>query len=150
MEPTLIFMFGPPAAGKTTYSTAYCKTYPGFVRISADEIRQDLYGSQDIYGDPETIYKLLLAKMRDALQSGRNVIYDATNLRKDWRMDYMDALSDIECRKIIKVLPIDRETAKKRHEARGRNIPWSDLDPFFDRIEFPTQDEGWDKIEVVL
>lgn len=148
-QPKLIFMYGPPAAGKTTYSKDYCKEHAGVVRISADEIRQVLYGSQDIYGNSERIYRALLQRMKSALRDGFDVIYDATNLRLDYRMDYLMALQDIPCRKEIWCLYIDEDVARRRHNARGRNIPWDHLQPYFDIHEPPSLDEGWDVIKVV-
>ena len=147
--PKLIFMYGPPAAGKTTYSKNYCKENSGVIRISADEIRQVLYGSQDIYGNSERIFKALLQRMRSALLDGFDVIYDATNLRLDYRMDFLTALQNVPCSKEIRCIYVDEDTARQRHNVRGRNIPWDDLKPYFDIHEPPTLDEGWDVIRVV-
>ena len=130
--PKLIFMYGPPAAGKTTFSKNYCRETPGIVRISADEIRDVLYGSQDIYGNSERIYRALLHRMKSALLDGFDVIYDATNLRLDYRMDYLNDLRDIPCRKEIWCLYVDEDVARQRHQTRGRNIPWDNLKAYFD------------------
>ena len=146
----LIFLYGPPAAGKTTFSVKFCNDNPDYIRIGADTVREELYGSQDIYGDGALIYKCLLAKMRMVFREGKNVLYDGTNLKKTDRMDFLRDLADIECKKAIWMLSVDIGTAKVRHAGRGRNIPWESLAPYFDIDEPPTKDEGWDEIKEVV
>lgn len=146
----LIFLYGPPAAGKTTYAINYCARYPDFERVSADAIRMELYGSQDIYGDGAVIYQHLLSRIREAFTNGKSVLYDATNLRRNDRCDFLRDLSDLPCKKTIVMLHVDQETARIRHEQRGRNIPWSKLEPYFYINEPPTFEEGWDGIMEVL
>lgn len=146
MKPTLLFLYGPPAAGKTTYAKHFVEVHPDFMRISADEIRKELYGSEDIYGDGYVIYRKILARMGPALVSGKSVIYDATNLRKSYRLDYLNFLTDVSCFKEILCLVEDKQVCIERHKKRGRNISIEDLLPFFEIDEPPTFDEGWDRI----
>ena len=148
--PVLIFTYGFPAAGKTTYSN---KLYKDFIEngcraslISADKIREELYGSQDTYGDPMVIYKEILSRMREDLLTNEIVIYDAVNLRKDYRLDYLNNIKDIDCVKYIIKLCTDKETCIERHKNRGRDIPIENLMPYFDINEPPTYEEGWDFI----
>ena len=148
MIPKLIFAYGWPAAGKTTFSKVYCMEHPECIRIGADDIRKKLYGSEDIYGDGEAIYKEILSWMRAELKSGNDVIYDATNLRKQFRLDYLTKLEDIRCFKICKCISAPKEVCIKRHKERGRKIPMRAILPLFDIDEPPSYDEGWDKIEV--
>ena len=126
-KPTLIFMYGYPAAGKTTYSRLLYNhlklQYKDIILISADQIRELLYGSEDIYGNPEEVFQSILVRMREALMNDTSVIYDATNLYKEYRMDYLNALQNIDCYKRIIRVNTDKETCIERHNKRGRNIP---------------------------
>lgn len=146
MRPRLVFLYGYPAAGKTTFAKDFVHNNPSFVRISADEIRKELYGSEDVYGDSWTIYQKILSRMRETLQNGKDVIYDATNLRKSYRLDYLNELTDIPCFKFIYCFHVSREESIKRHLSRGRNIPLESLMPLYDIDEYPVESEGWDKI----
>lgn len=146
MKPRLIFLYGPPAAGKTTFAKQFVADNPSFVRISADEIRKELYGSEDIYGDSYTIYEIILERMRNYLQEGKDVLYDATNLRKSYRLDYLICLTDIPCFKFIYRFHVDKETCITRHIKRGRNIPMENILKLFEIDEPPTEEEEWDKI----
>lgn len=150
-KPTLIFMYGYPAAGKTTYSrslynslTLLCKDV---VLISADQIRELLYGSEDIYGNPEEVFQSILVRMREALMNDTSVIYDATNLYKEYRMDYLNALQNVDCYKRIIRVNTDKETCIERHNKRGRDIPIEKLMKYFVIDQPPTMEEGWDSIE---
>ncbi len=149
-KPMLIFMCGYPAAGKTTYSNRlyeYLKSEGlDIVLISADNIREELYGSQDAYGDPIEIYQIILHRMRSALNIDVSVIYDAANLRKDYRMDYLNEIKDIDCYKYIYRINTDKNTCIENHKKRNRDIPLDKLMPYFDINEPPTMEEGWDEI----
>ena len=104
-KPCLCFMYGYPAAGKTTRANEIyqqlLKSGYDVELISADKVREEIYGSQDTYGKPMEVFLRILTCMRCALLSGRSVIYDGTNLRKDYRMDYLNELKDIDCYKYI-------------------------------------------------
>ena len=150
-KPTVSFMYGYPAAGKTTYSKLVYESFKDqgvdMVLISADKIRELLYGSEDIYGNPEEVYQSILVRMREALMTGKNVIYDATNLYKNYRMDYLTALKNVDCYKMIIRVNTDKETCIERHNKRGRNIPIEKLMKYFVIDQPPTMEEGWDSIE---
>lgn len=152
-KPMLIFMYGYPAAGKTTHSIRmydYLKSQGiDVVLISADNIREELYGSQDAYGDPIEIYQIILHRMKMALNLDVSVIYDAANLRKDYRMDYLNEIKDIDCYKYICRINTDKDTCIENHKKRNRNIPLESLMPYFDINEPPTMEEGWDEIDDV-
>lgn len=152
-KPVLIFTYGYPAAGKTTFSKQLYETLKRdgheVELLSADEYRKSLYGSQDSFGNPSEMYKTILLRMKFELRCGKIVIYDAANLRKDYRMDYLNEIQDIDCYKYIVRINTDKETCIKRHSNRGRNIPIEKLLPYFDINQPPTMEEGWDAIEDV-
>lgn len=148
--PNLIFLYGPPAAGKTTQAKDFCSRNNSYVRISADEVRKELYGSEDVYGDSWTIYQIILKRMRKLLSEGKDVVYDATNLRKSYRMDYLNEIANIYCYKKIIIFSSEKEDCIKRHLARGRDIPLNSLLPLFDINEPPSFSEGWDEIANII
>ena len=149
-KPCLCFMYGYPAAGKTIRANEIYQRClkDGFnvELISADKVREELYGSQDSFGDPLGVYTVILYKILYSLNRGISVIYDATNLRKDYRMDYLNELKDIDCYKYIIRVNTPKEYCIENHKDRDRNIPLKKLMPYFDINEPPTMDEGWDEI----
>lgn len=155
--PTFIMMYGYTASGKTTHAKnflKYAQTYgveeqKQIVYISADEIRKKLYGSQDIYGDGLEIYGVAIARVLNALEQGKDVIYDACNLYRSYRMDFLNPIEDsgIECKKVIIRMNTDKETCIKRHKKRGRNFDINKAMNGFNINEPPKMDEGWDSIK---
>ena len=147
----LIFMYGYPASGKTTYAKHLSATYPGYAYLAADDIRMELYGSQDTFGDAEYIYNVLLSRMMKYLKQGRSVIYDACNLYRSFRMDYLRPIAEagINCYKTIIRINTTRKTCLANHANRNRNFDIGKIAHYFDIDEYPTMDEGWDYIQDV-
>lgn len=143
-------MYGYTASGKTTYAKQMVKDHPekNYLYLSADEARQEIYGSQDKFGEPERIYKFLLDHMLKALESGRNVIYDACNLYRQFRMDYLTPIQNagIKCYKTCVRMNTTKETCFTNHAVRGRDFDIRDIEHYFDINEPPDMTEGWDWI----
>lgn len=83
------FLRGFPAAGKTTFAHRLAGENPNTVIVSADQCRLKRYGSQDKYGEPDVIYNDLLSEFKKYLADGKSVIYDAANLKRSYREDFM-------------------------------------------------------------
>lgn len=142
-------MYGCPASGKTTYAR---KLADGkYFYLAADEIRRELYGSQDVFGNPGEIYDVLLARMMELLRNGQDVIYDACNLYKRFRLDYLVPIQNagIPCRKRIIRLNTRKDTCLLNHARRGRDFDIRDVMHYFDLMEYPELSEGWDDISDV-
>lgn len=162
MKQKMTFLCGFPAAGKTTFAKRFANENPEYVLISADEVRKELYGSQDSYGNPEEIYKELLLKIRTELFNGNSVLYDAVNMKRDYRTDFMnDVFNDLsgmdsrgyykkiypsDVEKNIIIIPTDKNVCLERHISRGRDIPIEKIIPYFSIDEPPIPMEGWDNI----
>lgn len=140
--PKLIVLYGPPAAGKSTYAKTVCDAHV----VSADEVRYHLYGSQDKFGNGEEIWKHIVSEIREYLLNGTTVVYDACNLKKSYRLDVINAVKDIECWKILLRINTPKSICYNQHKERGRDIPWESLEPYFKIKEYPDMSEGWDEI----
>lgn len=148
--PELVFMYGLPASGKTTYAEHLQKTMPekDYVRIAANEVRQELYGSADSFGNPEEIYGVLLRRILAHLKAGHNVIYDACNLYRKFRMDYLEPIekAGINCYKTCVRMNAVKATCLENHAARNRGFDIDKIAHYFDICEPPSMEEGWDYI----
>ena len=142
----IIFLYGPPAAGKTTFAEHYVKTHENFCHISADQVRRRLYGSQDCYGDATEVFYGLLADMKEALLAGKSFVYDAVNMRKDFRMDFLRALQGYNVERTIVILPTPKSVCMERFFNRNRNLDWNRIVQYFSMDEMPSYEEGWDHI----
>ena len=146
--PKLIFMYGFPASGKTTYARKLAAESENTIYLAADEIRREIYGSQDHFGNPEEIYRILLMHMIAHLANGQNVVYDACNLYRQFRLDYLQPLKEagIDCQKTLIRINTTKETCLANHAKRGRNFDINDIAHYFDLKEYPVISEGWDDI----
>ena len=111
----LIFTYGPPCAGKTTFAKHWVQKHDNWFYIGADALRKAMYGSEDIYGNGELIYQCLLEAINYNLSRGRNVIYDATNLRKDYRLDFLNNIIEGSICLIIEIFLWNRSHISRNH-----------------------------------
>jgi predicted kinase len=82
------FLIGVPGSGKSTFATALCKL-GNYVIVSTDEIRAALYGNAAIQGNWNEVENQALENVENAIASGKGVIYDATNFKRTFRMDFL-------------------------------------------------------------
>lgn len=143
---SFVCLYGFPAAGKTTFAKHFLQEHDDFVGIGADAVRQALYGSEDRYGDSKEIYAELVRQMTNALQEGKSVLYDGTNLRRQDRLDFLFDLPSMPIHKEVIKLPTNMEVCVERHLQRDRDIPLAKILPYFSINEEPTKNEGWDQI----
>lgn len=151
--PELVFMYGFPASGKTTYAKRLVRTdlEKDYAYLAADDVRKELYGSENVFGKPERIYRVLLDRMMELLRSGRNVVYDACNLYASYRADYLRpiAKAGIACYKTCVRMNAVKSTCLKNHAARNRDFDIDGIGHYFDIGEPPDMREGWDCIRDV-
>lgn len=148
-RPSLVLIVGIPGSGKTTYAEKYIKEHSNTIHISSDRIRAELWGNEAIQGDNNEVFSLMQSRAIDALNNGRSVVYDATNVtRKDrsYIISLCPKFAKIECHIIW--API--ETCIERDSARERTVGKEVIDRMLKRFQAPYYDEGIDEIKVVV
>jgi predicted kinase len=113
-SPTLLIITGLPATGKTTLARAYAGRYDA-VHLNSDQVRAEL-GLRGQYG-PEAkqrVYEALLARARQLLQAGRDVVMDSVLQREALREPFrrVAAECEAECRWVH--LHLHDDTARQR------------------------------------
>lgn len=132
--PTLIILCGIPGSGKTTLSKEINNIY-NYSRISMDENKY-LHHSDMI---PEII---------NNLTSGKNVIVDVCYAKRKFRKTLLDAIKDIDCKRICIHVQTPLESCQERNYRRSRRVPSFLINCMYSTFEHPTKDEGWDEIFV--
>ena len=140
-------LVGIPGCGKSTYAKKM--EVLDYVWISSDKIREELYGSEEIQGNPKDVFAKMYERTFKALNEGKNVIYDATNIK---RKDRMSLIAEIDKRvkgevyKKCSYFAVDPAICKERNSKRERVVPEEIIDKMLKSFEVPVFNEGWDYI----
>lgn len=146
IRPKCIILCGIPGSGKSTYAQSFEEL--GWVHLSSDLIRKELYGDESIQGNPNEVFSLMQKMAVDALNNGKSVIYDSTALTRKDRAGIIAAcpkFAKIEC----KVIWAPIETCIERDATRERTVGKEVIDKMLKRFQFPFHDEGIDEINVI-
>ena len=140
--PEFIMMVGLPASGKSTVAKKYSDC--GYVVVSSDAIRAELWGDESIQGDPAKVFGLVQARCRLALLEGRDVVMDATNMNAKKRKNFLRQMP--ECYKTCVVMATPFDECVIRDEERSRSVGIAVMKKMLCSFEMPYYNEGWDKI----
>lgn len=146
-RPILILLCGINGSGKTTYAEKIKNSYT--YHLSSDAIRKELYGDENIQGNPSDVFALMQDRAIMLLNNGFDVIYDATNITRKDRANIIakcPRFAQIECHIIW--API--ETCIERDTTRERTVGKEVIDRMLRRFQAPFFDEGIDEIKVIL
>ena len=142
---TLYVMCGIPCSGKTTYAKLLAEEIDGVV-VSSDGIRAEWYGDEAIQGDASKIFREVERRCKDALDAGRSVIMDATNMNAKKRTNFLRQMP--ECKKVCVVMAVPFDECLARDEVRSRSVGPAVMEKMRKSFQMPYYNEGWDHIEV--
>jgi tRNA uridine 5-carbamoylmethylation protein Kti12 len=140
---TLYLLSGIPGSGKTTLAHELAGRNGAVVR-SFD----DMDGANTMENSDGSVKREWLRLIRADLIAGKNVVCDSLNLASKDRLEVLSAVSGIPCRKVLafKVVPLN--TCLERNAKREARLPDFVIEQAAQRIEPPTDAEGWDEITV--
>ena len=148
IRPKLILLCGIPGSGKSTYGKNYIEKHANTIHLSSDAIRKELYGDENIQGNPGEVFTLMQKRAVEALNDGYDVIYDCTNITRKDRAGIIGTcpkFAKIECHIIW--API--EECIKRDDSRDRTVGKEVIDRMLKRFQSPFFDEGLDAIKII-
>lgn len=147
-RPSLIILCGIPGSGKSTYAKDYMERNCNAVHLSSDAIRKELYGDENIQGNPGAVFSLMQKRAIESLNNGYDVLYDATNITRKDRAGIIGVcpkFAKIECHIIW--API--EECIKRDAERGRTVGKEVIDRMLKKFQAPFFDEGINDILII-
>ena len=138
-------LIGLPGCGKSTYA----KKFPNFVVLSSDSIRGELFGDESVQSNPALVFQVLYERMEDALQTNKNVIFDATNIKIRDRKQALDLAEkyNVPVEGIVFDIPLD--VCLERNAQRERQVPYEAYERMLAQYVKPTLDEGFSSITFI-
>lgn len=142
-------LVGLPGSGKTTYKLANCQNY---VSISTDDfidVMSKITGKT--YNELFALHikaanAHLIENLAEAIQEGKNIVWDQTNLTKKKRMSVLDRIPRDYVKTCV-FFTIPEDVLVNRRAGRdGKTIPKGILDNMRSAYELPSPSEGFDYI----
>ncbi|GJM68675.1 hypothetical protein HMSSN036_08910 [Paenibacillus macerans] len=143
---TVYMLAGIPGSGKSHYAKECCKRHRA-VLVATDSIRERLFGSEARQKNTYLVFQQAHAEIEQALAAGRNVVFDATNVGRDRRVQFLQKFKDVPVECHICATPY--EIARERIRARKRKIEDKVLEKYAKNFEFPVLGEGFERLHLV-
>lgn len=146
-KPTLIMMVGLAASGKSTYANHLAEDI-GATVFSSDALREEMFGDINYQGNNQKLFQELHKRIKNCLKSGKNAIYDATNLNSKRRKAFLNELTKIPCEKKCVIMATPFEQCLENNRNRERHVPEDAMWRMYKSFQTPAMFEGWDDIEI--
>lgn len=142
-------LIGCPGCGKSTFAAQLNQLYPNAKIISTDQIRSELFGDEDIQGNWSSVEAQVMARIKEAMQIERPIIYDATNAKKEWRVALLKQLAALslengnhEVQWIGWYLQTPLEICQAWNKKRVRQVPDLVIEELFQALKNSPPDES--------
>ena len=139
--PKFYVMVGLQGAGKSTFA----KSHPECTVVCLDDIREEVFGDASCQQDGNHIFLIGKARILKALEAGRDVIFDATNLTPKYRKWCLDTKAE----HIAVFVNTPLKECLKRNFKRERVVPPEVIERASKRLVPPTTDEGFDSVIIL-
>ena len=140
---TIFLISGIPGSGKTTLAHQLAEQHNATVHSYDALPEANTKDSMD-----GSVKQAWLQAIREDLETGKSVICDGLNLTVAERKELLAEFSDTTCKKVLYVKIVPLETCLQRNREREARLPDFVVEQSAQRMEAPTNDEGWDKIYV--
>ena len=158
--PLLIMMCGVPGSGKSRYAESIYTIKPELqieklklikpVIHSSDKLREEMFGDEATQGDNNKLFSELHKRIRCDLANEKDVIYDATNIDKKKRIQFLKEIKIIPCFKICVVMATSIDACFCNNRNRERVVPAGVIDRMLKSWNPPHYNEGFDYIHFVF
>jgi len=135
----LYVMCGISGSGKSTWIE---QNLNGFEVISLDEIREELNGKRDCQKNRGQMLQLAKSRLKTALANKRNVVWDATNIRKDFRKIICDLGLNYGALITIVAFQVKENSLRVNNRNRKHTVGDNIVTDQISKLEWPVFTEG--------
>ena len=135
----LVLTFGPSGSGKSSWVAEHL---PGHEVIALDELRAEITGSADDQSQNGRVLAAARERLREALRAERDVVWDATSLRDDFRAPLTRLGRDYLAHVTLLVFHTPRQVCHERNRARQRSVPAEVFARQFEVLQWPGDREA--------
>ena len=152
--PLMVMLVGLPGSGKSTTAKSIRISSDGELHKpvihSSDGLRKELFGDEATQGDNNKLFSILHGRIKADLISCKDIIYDATNIKKRFRMQFLNELKSISCTPICLCVMTSYETCLKNNEKRERKVPVEVIRRMQMNWQPPHYSEGFKEIKYIF
>lgn len=154
-EPFLIMMCGLPGSGKSTFAENSININSGVrqskpVIHSSDGLRKELYGDESTQGDANKIFNELHKRIKRDLADGKDVVYDATCIKKKQRIQFLKELNNIPCIPVCICMATEYSLCLHNNTKRERQVPIEVIKRMEMNWQPPHYSEGFKQITYIF
>jgi predicted kinase len=124
-------LIGAPGSGKTTLAKQWKSQWPQHLHISTDLIRKKLYGDEKEQGSWSEVQVGISEEIERAITQNRPIIYDATNAKRSWRLQFLREIAPPETTWIGWHLGTSLNQCKTHNRSRTQNVPAKVLEDYY-------------------
>jgi len=135
----LYVMCGISGSGKSTWIE---QNLNGFEVISLDEIREELNGKRDCQKNRGQMLQLAKSRLKIALANKRNIVWDATNIRKDFRKIICDLGLNYGALITIVAFQVKENSLRVNNRHRKHTVGENIVTDQISKLEWPVFTEG--------
>ena len=137
--PQVVVTFGVSGSGKSTW---IAKNLSDYQVISLDDIREKIAHSRSDQSQNSKVVQLAKEQLKTILRSHSKVVWDATNLRRDFRQQIISLSHKYGALVTLVVFHCPETIYFERNQQRRHSIPENILVRQLQQMEFPELDES--------
>ena len=131
----VVLMCAVSGTGKSTYVKSLDLVDP--LIISMDDIREEVCKDRQDQSKNEEVYLIARERFLQGLRDKRNIVWDATNTRKEYRKKLLGLCVNYKARAELHVLLAKPETIKVRNKNRKYAVPEEIVDKQISKFQLP-------------
>ena len=143
--PQVVVTFGVSGSGKSTWIR---ENLPEHNVVSLDNLRDSVAKSRSDQSQNSKVVQLAKEQLKTFLRSHNKVVWDATNIRRDFRQQVIKISRDYGALVTLVIFHCPESIYFERNKQRRHSIPENVLVRQIEQMEFPELDEG-DRVLVV-